>query len=357
MAGTARPAMDTLDLTAADRLLVVAPHPDDETLGAGGLLQRAVARGAAVRVCYATSGENNPWAQRGFERRLVIGAPERARFGALRQAEARTALAALGLEPRCATFLGLPDQGLRRLLLAPEPALPTSLHVQIGTFAPTVLAMPSPLELHPDHSALAVAVHLALADAAARPRLLAYLVHHPRLRRIAAPSHVLGLTDAERSRKLAAIRAHRSQLVWRGAWLTAFAAAEERFHDARPVPGVPAHPIRAARAGRDRLELDLAGRPRARAFGRQRLWLVGRSAGRQVRLTADLPLLGRERPVVDLADGTAAGRCRLAGPPWRRRLTLDAAGLDEIGPLWAHVERRVGFFDEAGWVLLPGSVR
>jgi LmbE family N-acetylglucosaminyl deacetylase len=60
--------MDTVDLSPTDRLLVVAPHPDDETLGAGGLLQRAAARGAAVRLCYATSGENNPWAQAAFER-------------------------------------------------------------------------------------------------------------------------------------------------------------------------------------------------------------------------------------------------------------------------------------------------
>jgi len=349
--------MDNLDLSAADRLLVVAPHPDDETLGAGGLLQRASTRGAAVRVCYATSGENNPWAQRGFEHRLVIGAPERARFGALRQAEARTALAALGLEPACATFLGLPDQGLRRLLLAPEPALPTSLRVQIDTFRPTTLAMPSPLELHPDHSALAVAVHLALADAATRPRLLAYIVHHPALRRTAVPRHVLALSDAERSRKLAAIAAHRSQLVWRGSWLAAFAAAEERFHDAHPAPGVPGHPIRAVRAGRGRLELDLVGRPRARAFGRRRLWLVGRRGDRQVRLTADLPALGRERPIVDLADGTAAGRCRLDGPPWRRHVVLEATGLDAVRPLWGHVERRIGFFDEAGWVLLAGPDR
>jgi len=73
-----------------------------------------------------------------------------------------------------------------------------------------------------------------------------------------------------------------------------------------------------------------------------------------VRLTVDLPLLGRERPIVDLADGTSTGTCRLAGLPWRRRIALHAAALDGAVPLWAHVERRVGFFDEAGWVLVAG---
>ena len=44
--------------------------------------------------------------------------------------------------------------------------------------------------------------------------------------------------------------------------------------------------------------------------------------------------------------------CRFAGPPWRRRIELRAAALAGAAPLWAHVERRVGFFDEGGWVRL-----
>lgn len=347
--------METVQLSAADRVLVVAPHPDDETLGAGGLLQRAAARGAAVRVCYATSGENNPWAQRAFEHRLVIGAPERARFGALRQGEARLALARLGLDPACAVFLGLPDQGLRRLLLAPEPALPAALRAQLEGFRPTALALPSSLELHPDHSALAVATHLAIADAAPAtppPLLLAYLVHHPSLRRTGGAVRSLALTEPERDRKRAAVLVHRSQLTWRGRWLAGFAGPEERFHDPSPGPGAPFHPIRAARSTGAGLELELASRPRPRAFGRQRLWLVGQRLGRALRLTAELAAVARERPVVDLADGTVAGTCRPVGPPWRRRIELRAAALDGATPLWAHVERRVGFFDEGGWVRL-----
>jgi LmbE family N-acetylglucosaminyl deacetylase len=350
--------MDTLQLSAADRLLVVAPHPDDETLGAGGLLQRAAACGAAVRVCYATSGENNPWAQRAFERRLVIGAPARARFGARRQDEARAALARLDLDPGCAVYLGLPDQGLRRLLLAPDAALTAPLLAQFDRFRPTVIALPSPLELHPDHSALAVATHLALADAAPgtpAPLLLAYLVHNPSLRRTAAAAYALLLTAEERDRKHAAVLSHRSQLVWRSRWLVAFAGPEERFYEASPGPGTPSHPIRAARRTDAGLDLELASRPRPRAFGRQRLRLVGQRQGRPVRLSVDLPLSGRGRAIVDLATGASAGACRCAGPPWRRRIALRTDALDGAAPVWAHVERRVGFFDEGGWVRLAGA--
>ena len=56
----------------ADRLLVLAPHPDDESLAIGGLLRLARAVGASVRVIYLTSGENNPWAQRACERRWRV---------------------------------------------------------------------------------------------------------------------------------------------------------------------------------------------------------------------------------------------------------------------------------------------
>jgi LmbE family N-acetylglucosaminyl deacetylase len=53
-------------------LLVLAPHPDDEALGTGGLLQAAALLGVPVRVVFATNGERNPWAQRAVERRLWL---------------------------------------------------------------------------------------------------------------------------------------------------------------------------------------------------------------------------------------------------------------------------------------------
>ena len=46
-------------LTSRSRVMMFAPHPDDESLAAGIFLQRAVAAGANVRVIYATDGERN----------------------------------------------------------------------------------------------------------------------------------------------------------------------------------------------------------------------------------------------------------------------------------------------------------
>ena len=54
------------------RTLVIAPHPDDESIAAGGLLQRAVAAGAEVRVLVVTDGDNNPWPVRYLKKKLRV---------------------------------------------------------------------------------------------------------------------------------------------------------------------------------------------------------------------------------------------------------------------------------------------
>ena len=63
------------------RILILAPHPDDECLGTGGLIQQALAKGAKVKVVFITNGDNNPWPQRYVEKRWFIGTEERMRWG------------------------------------------------------------------------------------------------------------------------------------------------------------------------------------------------------------------------------------------------------------------------------------
>ena len=48
-----------LALSTNDRVLVMAPHPDDESLGCGGIIQTAVERHIPVRVVFFTYGDNN----------------------------------------------------------------------------------------------------------------------------------------------------------------------------------------------------------------------------------------------------------------------------------------------------------
>lgn len=99
------PLLDSLpvaDLSAmANRgLVVVAPHPDDESLGCGGLIAEARARGLPVRLVVVSDGC-------GSHPNSRLYPPERLRR--LREDETRRAVAELGLAPEHVTFLGLPD--------------------------------------------------------------------------------------------------------------------------------------------------------------------------------------------------------------------------------------------------------
>ena len=104
-------------MESAQRLLVFAPHPDDESLGTAGLIQHVLARGGQVRVVFATDGDNNPWPQRYLERRWRLSIRDRQRWGTRRRDEALAALQTLGVVADDAVhFLHWPDQGLAHLL-------------------------------------------------------------------------------------------------------------------------------------------------------------------------------------------------------------------------------------------------
>jgi LmbE family N-acetylglucosaminyl deacetylase len=104
-------------ITHATRLIVFSPHPDDESLGAGGLIQRVLEAGGHVKVVFVTSGDGFP---EGVEEENHITHPtakDYRKYGAERRIEALKATAVLGLKERDVVFLGFPDGGLSYLRL------------------------------------------------------------------------------------------------------------------------------------------------------------------------------------------------------------------------------------------------
>jgi hypothetical protein len=79
------------------RVLIVAPHPDDEALGCGGLIQQARANGATVSVALMTNGDASEWATLLGERQLRLSSDAFLRLGRERQQESLTALEFLGV--------------------------------------------------------------------------------------------------------------------------------------------------------------------------------------------------------------------------------------------------------------------
>ncbi len=130
------------------RVLVFAPHPDDEIFGCGGALADLAARGARVDVVVVTDGAAG-----------ARNEEERGRIASARIGESRRALEALGggtVHPG-----GIPDRGAGDRLREVEELLARWLLEA----APDLVFAPSPVETHPDHRAVAV----ALFRVAARP--------------------------------------------------------------------------------------------------------------------------------------------------------------------------------------------
>ena len=130
----------TMDPAAAGRLVVVAAHPDDETLAAGGFTAAAHAAGATVTLVVATDGEA------AFP---GLGAAERAELARMRRRELTAALAELGLADATVHLLGLPDSGLHAD--AAGVALREALRPLLAG-ADSYLA-PWTHDPHPDHAA------------------------------------------------------------------------------------------------------------------------------------------------------------------------------------------------------------
>lgn len=255
---------------AGQRWLVLAPHPDDETLATGGLLQRVRAAGASAHVALLTDGGDNPWPQRWLERRWRLGAADRARWGGRRRDECRAALRVLGLDPdRDLTALGWDDGRLTAALCeAPAPLL-ARLRALLREYAPTDVVLPAADDRHPDHNCCPVLLALALEGTALAPRLHAFRVHG----RSRGDSLRLALSAAELARKRAALACHATQLALSGGRFAAL-AGELECYDADPFGAAtgrasgwprPVEALLGALQGRWRwriVRLDPSGQPR-----------------------------------------------------------------------------------------------
>lgn len=217
----------SLDLSASTRLLVLAPHPDDETIATGGLIQQACAAGGKVRVVHLTDGDNNPWPQRWLERRLRIDASARQRWGRRRREEAGLALRELGLTEASWRVMGWPDGEITTQLAAKSSAMVNALRVEMDDFGPNLVVMPSLGDRHPDHGSAHVLLQLALATYQGLPRVLAYLVHG----RAAAEAVWLEvpLSIGQQANKLAALACYRTQMALSGGRMHGMTARPERY--------------------------------------------------------------------------------------------------------------------------------
>ncbi|HEX3223661.1 MAG TPA: PIG-L family deacetylase [Nocardioides sp.] len=192
---------EPLSLDGVRRLVVVGAHPDDESLGAGGLIASARAAGIPVHLVCATDGE-------GSHPDSPTHPPEA--LAARRVAEWEAAARELGVGATERHRLGLTDGGLRDRV----PALTTALVDLVGDGRGTVLVATWSQDGHPDHAAVGRAAGIAARRTDAQLWEFPIWFWHwadpddPRV----PPLRPLTCDEAAYESKWAAIAAHRSQV-------------------------------------------------------------------------------------------------------------------------------------------------
>jgi LmbE family N-acetylglucosaminyl deacetylase len=188
------PLPEALERPERGRVLLLAPHPDDDVIGAGGTCALHVEQGDSVHVIVAYDGtEGDP-----------DGHHDPGEVRALREREARAGGAHLGFTEY--EFLGYPEGHL------PGPdelrAAAHALAGRVRALAPEIVYCPWIGEHHVDHHVLARATRLALALTGFRGAAWGYEVWTPLV-----PTRIVDVS-AVMPRKLAAIREHASQLAY-----------------------------------------------------------------------------------------------------------------------------------------------
>jgi LmbE family N-acetylglucosaminyl deacetylase/glycosyltransferase involved in cell wall biosynthesis len=171
-----------------ERLLVLAPHPDDEVIGCGGLVALHLREKRLVRIVVATDGGQG-------------GTPE------TREQESRRALSRLG-GSAAIEFLRYADRSFG------NEAAPR-LRDELLSFHPDLILVPSPIEIHPDHLALArVFCELVQRDETLFTDLATAKVAFYEVGQPLRPNAIVDITDVAEL-KYAAIAEHASQLEQR----------------------------------------------------------------------------------------------------------------------------------------------
>lgn len=199
-----------LELSSTDRILVIAPHPDDEVIGAAGVIQEAHRLNIPIRVMYVTNGDSNSLAFLYYKKRPVLGRKEAFEMGKVRQEEAVDAMTYLGLNQDQLIFLGYPDYGTLNIFrkywkskkdyrsvltrvdhvpytmsLSPDAKYNASsiladFKTVLLDFKPTKIFVTHPADGNGDHQAAYLFLRVALWDLVGQindPLMYTYLVH------------------------------------------------------------------------------------------------------------------------------------------------------------------------------------
>lgn len=160
--------MPDLDLgRLTGKIVIVAPHMDDEALACGGLIAKMPYKDI-VHIIYATDGMESPAPIIPGRDRISPG------LGKTRMQESIEAMKLLGVPEDNLHFLCLPEAHLKKHL----SSLKHLLGNKIRTIAPKHIFVPFRYDRHPDHLAVNHAIMSDFSHADTQPQLIEYFVYY-----------------------------------------------------------------------------------------------------------------------------------------------------------------------------------
>jgi LmbE family N-acetylglucosaminyl deacetylase len=180
-----RPSIITLQEKA--RILVIAPHPDDEILGCGGTIGKFIQNGSHIKTLFLTDGSHG---NNTIEQQFLVN---------LRKLEAKAGLKILGSDDL--EFFNFKDSELR----ATRETIRMMLSL-IEDYHPEIIFLPFFLDNHPDHKESAVIAAHALNRYKVPVVCYCYEVWTALF-----PNVLIDITDMM-DKKIRAIEAHESQV-------------------------------------------------------------------------------------------------------------------------------------------------
>jgi LmbE family N-acetylglucosaminyl deacetylase len=209
--------LPAMDITSWNSAVVVAAHPDDEVLGAGGVIARLAGLGRRLRIIGITGGEaSHP------------GHPEPAALARRRELERADALQALGARRAEVIRLDLPDAGLA----GRAAELAGILRDLVAGF--DICLAPWELDAHGDHEAAGQAIRQLGGPACFYPVWMWHWASPADARVPWARARRVPLPPAVRAAKRAAVACFGSQLEPRGNGLPPMLSPDFLAHFARP---------------------------------------------------------------------------------------------------------------------------
>ncbi|MBF0512321.1 MAG: PIG-L family deacetylase, partial [Candidatus Omnitrophica bacterium] len=267
-------------LTPQDRILILSPHPDDEILGTGGIIQQAVSMKLPIKIVFLTNGDSNQWSFLLYRHHPVVFPAAVENMGLVRHDEALKADGILGVDSKDLIFLGYPDFGTLNMWYyhwnkrpayrsimtmvtsvpyksAWRPGAPyrgdevlKDLESIFNSFKPTKVFVSHPADHNGDHLALYLYTRVALLETGMDEHvgLYPYLIHyltwpnpkgfHPE-KYLVPPKGLADqenwqqyhLTPAQIQNKRKALQAHWTQFFSSRNYLLSFVKFNELFGD------------------------------------------------------------------------------------------------------------------------------